>query len=148
MRQLEIEKTCIQLFKTNMIKVGLVFSISDIFINKIHQANNWSTRKIPSCKNSALLYPLIFRPSDGSNTHKLTLQLCSCYFSQKLPGKLGQQSSICWNSLGLFRDNGLNVFQDGKLKFSASVFKKEFCEISQNFNSIRQRIEKMEKKIV
>ena len=27
---------------------------------------------------------------------------------QNLPGKLGQQSSICWNSLGLFRDYGLN----------------------------------------
>ena len=24
--------------------------------------------------------------------------------SQNLPGKLGQQSAICWNSLGLFRD--------------------------------------------
>ena len=27
---------------------------------------------------------------------------------QNLLGKLGQQSAICWNSLGLFRDYGLN----------------------------------------
>ena len=27
---------------------------------------------------------------------------------QNLPGNLGQQSAIYWNSLGLFRDNGLN----------------------------------------
>ena len=29
-------------FKTDIIKVGLVFSISNFFINKIHQANDWS----------------------------------------------------------------------------------------------------------
>ena len=28
--------------------------------------------------------------------------------SQNLPGKLGQQSAICWNSFSLFRDYGLN----------------------------------------
>ena len=27
---------------------------------------------------------------------------------QNLPGKLGQQSAICWNSLGLFKDYSLN----------------------------------------
>ena len=52
---------------------------------------------------------------------------------QNLPGKLGQQSSICWNSLGLFRDYGLNyilfrnnfffVFQDRKLKLSEFIWK-------------------------
>ena len=30
---------------------------------------------------------------------------CLC---QNLPGKMGQQSAICWNSFGLFRDYGLN----------------------------------------
>ena len=30
--------------------------------------------------------------------------------NQNLPGKLGQQSAIYWNSLGLFRDYGLNFF--------------------------------------
>ena len=36
-----------------------------------------------------------------------------CLSVQNLPGKLGQQSAICWNSLGLFRDYGLNqIFQE------------------------------------
>ena len=53
---------------------------------------------------------------------------------QNLTGKLGQQSAICWNSIGLFRDYGLNsiifrnktffVFQDRMLKLSASVWKR------------------------
>ena len=30
------------------------------------------------------------------------------YSTQNLPGKLEQQSAICWNSLGLFRDYSLN----------------------------------------
>ena len=41
-------------FKTDIIKVGLVFSISNFFINKTYQANNWSAKKIPSCANLAL----------------------------------------------------------------------------------------------
>ena len=52
---------------------------------------------------------------------------------QNLPGKLGQQSAIYWNSLGLCRDYSLNyiffrnktfVFQDRKLKISASVWRR------------------------
>ena len=43
---------------------------------------------------------------------------------QNLPGKLGQQSAICWKSLGLFRDYGLIFFQDRKLKLSACVWKR------------------------
>ena len=39
---------------------------------------------------------------------------------QNLPGKLGQQSAICWNSLGLFRD----FFFRNKTFFSASVWKR------------------------
>ena len=58
MKKLEIEKTkptsIISTFKTDMVKVGLVFLISNFFVNKIHQANNWSTKKIPSCTNLAL----------------------------------------------------------------------------------------------
>ena len=38
-----------------MIKVGLVFWISNFFINKTYQANNWSSKKIPSCANLALM---------------------------------------------------------------------------------------------
>ena len=30
------------------------------------------------------------------------------YSTQNLHGKLEQQSAICWNSLGLFRDYSLN----------------------------------------
>ena len=45
MKKLEIEKTkptfIISTFKTDIIKVGLVFSISNIFIAKTSLANNW-----------------------------------------------------------------------------------------------------------
>ena len=54
--------------------------------------------------------------------------------SQNLPGKLGQQSAIYWNSLGLCRDYGLNYIffrnktflfnKIKKLKFLASVWKR------------------------
>ena len=59
---------------------------------------------------------------------------------QNLPGKLGQQSSICWNSLGLFRDYGLNyiLFRDKTYLFFKMenwnfqhLFEKEFRETSQ-----------------
>ena len=45
MKKVEIEKTkptyIISTFKTNIIKVGLVFSISIFFIAKTSLANNW-----------------------------------------------------------------------------------------------------------
>ena len=45
MKKLEIEKTkptfIISTFKTNIIKVGLVFSISNVFIAKTSLTNNW-----------------------------------------------------------------------------------------------------------
>ena len=44
-KKLEIEETKTtqySTFKTNIIKVGLVFSISNFFINKIYHANNQS----------------------------------------------------------------------------------------------------------
>jgi hypothetical protein len=45
MKKLEIEKTkstfIISTFKTNIIKVGLVFSTSNFFITKTSLANNW-----------------------------------------------------------------------------------------------------------
>ena len=56
--------------------------------------------------------------------------------------KIWTANSICWNSLGLFRDYGLNyiflknkifVFQDRKMKYTASFKKKNFvkpCKIS------------------
>ena len=63
---------------------------------------------------------------------------------QNLPGKLGQRSSICWNSLDLFRVYGLNYIFLGITLFCFSrykswnfqhLFEKEFRETSQNFNS-------------
>ena len=55
MKKLEIEKTnptfIILTFQTDIIKVGLVFLISNFFINKIH----WSAKKIPSCANLAFV---------------------------------------------------------------------------------------------
>ena len=36
--------------------MGLVFSISNFFINKTYQANNWSAKQIPSCANLALAF--------------------------------------------------------------------------------------------
>ena len=78
---------------------------------------------------------------------------------QNLHWKLGQQSAnaIWWNSLGLFRDFGLNYifFRNKTFLFfkieswiCQHLFEKEFRETSQNFNSIKQWIEKMEIKIV
>ena len=57
MKQLKIEETKAtheSTFRTDIIKVGLVFSISNFFINKTYQANNWSAKNIPSCANLAL----------------------------------------------------------------------------------------------
>ena len=58
MKQLEIEKTkptlSISVLKVDIIKVGLVFSISNFFITKTSLANKWRRKRIPSCSNSAL----------------------------------------------------------------------------------------------
>ena len=56
MKKLEIKKTkptyIISTFKTDIIKVGLVFSISNFFIAKMSLANNWRSF---SSSNSALI---------------------------------------------------------------------------------------------
>ena len=71
--------------------------------------------------------------------------------------KIRTASAIFWNYLGIFRDYGLkNIFFRNKtfLFFKIEswnfqhLFEKEFRETSQNFNSIRQTIEKMKIKIV
>ena len=52
-KKLEIEETMItqySTFKTDIIKVGLVFSISSLFITKTSLANEWMS-------NSALVWP-------------------------------------------------------------------------------------------
>ena len=64
MKKLEIEKTkptyILSTFKTDIIKVGLVFSISNFFITKTSLANIWRRKKIPSFLNSALWQFLIY----------------------------------------------------------------------------------------
>ena len=66
-----------------------------------------------------------------------SVQMMLLHYIQNLPKKLGQQSAICWNSLGLFRESyffqtqHFFVFQDRKLK----LFENKFREASQNFNS-------------
>ena len=55
-----------------MIKVGLVFSISNFFTNKTYQANNWSAKKIPSCMNLALVEKLCYK--DFSFTYQQILE--------------------------------------------------------------------------
>ena len=65
MKKLEIEKTkstlSISTFKTDIIKVGLVFSISNFFIAKRSLANNWRSF---SSSNSALLGKFFVRHCD------------------------------------------------------------------------------------
>ena len=57
---------------------------------------------------------------------------------QNLYWKLGQQSAICWNSLSLLETMSSNktflFFKIESWNFH-HLFEKEFCEISQNFNS-------------
>ena len=49
MKKLEIEKTkptfIISTFKTDIIKVGLVFSISNFFVTKMSLSNKWMRKK-------------------------------------------------------------------------------------------------------
>ena len=72
MKKLEIEKTkpafILSVLKVDMIKVGLVFSISNFFITKTSLANKWIRKKIPSCSNSALEF---------LEKHQLGLYLCT-----------------------------------------------------------------------
>ena len=85
-------------------------------------------------------------------------ELCRAKRGNSKPSlKIGTANAICWNSLGLFRDYGLNyIFFSNKtfLFFKIEswnfqhLFEKEFHETSQNFNSIRQRIQNMEVEIV
>ena len=57
-------------------------------------SNSWIQRKI--C-NASHLRKLFLGPQRSILSK-----------NQNLPGKLEQQSAICWNSLGLFRDYSLN----------------------------------------
>ena len=62
-KTLEIEETKTtqySTFKTDILKVGLVFLISNFFITNTSMANKGMRKRIPSCSNSALvLYAII-----------------------------------------------------------------------------------------
>ena len=98
---------------------------------------------------------------NSSLTEKLAslISYCKCIMpcystKPKLSLKIGTANAICWNSLGLFRDYSLNhiFFRNKTFLFFNIGFqhwcKNEFRETTQNFNSIRQWIEKMKIKIV
>ena len=70
-------------------------------------------------------------------------------FHAKPSLKIRTVSAIFLLYLGIFRDYGLkNIFLGIKLKIESwniqHLFEKKICEISQNFNSIRQSIYNME----
>ena len=78
MKKLEIEKTkptlIISVLKVDIIKVGLVFSISNFFITKTPLANNWRRKKIPSCSYSALeTYDIIWTLINNSLCYVLCM---------------------------------------------------------------------------
>ena len=84
MKKLEIEKTkptfIISVLKVDIIKVGLVFSISNFFITKTPLANNWRRKKIPSCSYLALAKKKLF-VTCGQKTGRMQcvkVQLLSC----------------------------------------------------------------------
>ena len=72
------------------------------------------------------------------------MEIWSSSYYQNLQWKLGQQSAICWNSFGLFRDYSLNhnIFRNTTFLFFKienwyfqHLFEREFCATSKNFNS-------------
>ena len=84
MKKLEIEKTkptfIISVLKVDIIKVGLVFSISNFFITKTPLANNWRRKKIPSCSYSALCTSRLVKLGDFAEylseiSYLLTVQM-------------------------------------------------------------------------
>ena len=73
----------------------------------------------------------------------------SALFEPKPSLKIGTANAIYWNSLGLFRDYGLNyIFFRNKTFLFFKLFEKEFRVTSQNSKSIRQWIQNMKIKIV
>ena len=90
---------------------------------------------------------------------RVTLKSCQYVWrTEPKPSlKIRTANAICWNTLGLFRDYGLNlIFLGIKLFLFFKIeswnfqvqFEIEFRETLQNFNSIRQPIENMETTIV
>ena len=76
-------------FKTDIIKVGLIFSISNFFVKKSSPANKWMSS---SYSNSALRF------------QSITKQLV-CYFVADLSGRLSYESTFvhCLDVLGFVK---------------------------------------------
>ena len=77
-----------------------------------------------TCKTSDIEVRIIWLRLWRPSVLAWTLDISSCLTNQNvkrsrqnLSGKLGQQSAICWNSLGLFRDYGLNYIFSRKKPF-------------------------------
>ena len=77
---------------------------------------NWTISLTPLGYDHNQLGILREGSSNQGNSNAQPPQSSYARVSQNLPGKLGQQSSICWNSLGLFRDYFF-VFQDRSCNF-------------------------------
>ena len=83
MKKLEIEKTkptfIISIFKIDMIKVGLVFSISNFLIAKTSLANNW--RSFSSSYSALAIILRVMFNSRKNFITQLTL-ICTANFSR------------------------------------------------------------------
>ena len=111
MKKLEIEKTkptfIISVLKVDIIKVGLVFSISNFFITKTPLANNWRRKKIPSCSYSALLQILGFE-----------------YFVKSIVlSFLSKLEALLLNVKNVYHFHNVVIFRDQKLKFKMVLIK-------------------------
>ena len=71
--------------KTDIIKAGLVFSISIFFITKMFLANKWMRKEIPSCSNSALFISSSYwNPQKQVENHISKIVLCLKMFCKRL----------------------------------------------------------------
>ena len=115
-------------------------------VSPIHLNQKYGGKNRKSClPNFALLFLMILKGYMTVIWPAIIAFRLHTY--QNLPGKLGQQSAICWNSLGLSRDSGLNhilflginLFLFFKIENwnSQHLFKNKVFETSQNVNSFR-----------
>jgi hypothetical protein len=87
-------------FKTDIIKVGIVFSISRFFIDKIYQASYWRAKKILS-----FLLELGFRSYDLFQAEKRQ----SCFIQNNFDLlSLTKQFFLIFSAIDKSRDPGTN----------------------------------------
>ena len=90
MKKMEIEETKTtqySTFKTDILKVGLVFSISNFFIYKCSLVNKWMSF---SCSNSALVTDTALKTSQPSNSTFQSLSSKKVQLKALTLSKLGQ----------------------------------------------------------